>query len=103
MGSVYSGVSRASGGSGSQSGYGSQAGFGMRRSQTMPSPPSSRDTYVSARGVPLPASVVSGRGGRDDGDWYVEKEMDQDDMCSIAPSESISSVGSRRGARSDFY
>lgn len=69
----------------------------------MPSPPSSRDTFVSARGVPLPASVVSGRGGRDDADWFVDEEMDQGDTCSIAPSESISSVGSRRGARSGFY
>lgn len=89
-------MSRASGGSGS--------GYGMRRAQTMPAPPSSRDTFVSARDVPLPASVVSGRGGRDDG-WFVEEEMGQDDDCSIAPSESISSVGSRhsRGPRSGFY
>lgn len=77
----------------------------MRRAQTMPAPPSSRGSFVSARDVPLPASVVNGRGGGMDDGWFVEEEMDQGDACSIAPSESISSVGSRhsRGPRSGFY
>ncbi|KAK3686207.1 hypothetical protein B0T22DRAFT_518775 [Podospora appendiculata] len=70
--------------------------------QSMPSPP--RDgasfsrvsggysaSYVSARNVPLPQSTVSG--GRD----Y------EDDNCSIAPSESVSSVGSRRAGGSSRY
>ncbi|KAK3328645.1 hypothetical protein B0T19DRAFT_442534 [Cercophora scortea] len=74
--------------------------------QTMPSPPrdgasftrsssssSYAGSYVSARNVPLPRSTVNG--GRD----Y------EDDNCSIAPSESVSSVGSRRngGGRSSYY
>ncbi|KAM7200372.1 hypothetical protein V8F20_005349 [Naviculisporaceae sp. PSN 640] len=98
VGSSYSGYSR-SGGSQAPSGY------GMRRADTMPSPPtsgrsragSSVGSYVSARGVPLPPSVVSA--GPDD--WVVQEEMN-DDNCSIAPSESISSVGSRRGGRSVY-
>lgn len=58
-------------------------------------------TYVQARRTPLPPSRV---GGADD--WEVQEEADGDwdiDTRSIAPSESVSSVGSRnRGAR-DFY
>ncbi|KAK0724749.1 hypothetical protein B0H67DRAFT_480236 [Lasiosphaeris hirsuta] len=49
-------------------------------------------TYTSARNVPLPASGVGGRG-----EW----EDDDDDLASLAPSDSISCVGSRRsGGRS---
>lgn len=95
VGSSYSGYSRASG---------SQApsGYGMRRADTMPSPPTNGRTRA--------ASVVSG-GGADD--WVVQEEMSvagggryNDDNCSIAPSESISSVGSRgsgSNSRSVYY
>ncbi|KAK4215068.1 hypothetical protein QBC37DRAFT_419912 [Rhypophila decipiens] len=94
VGSSYSGYSRASG-----SGSAAPSGYGLRRAETMPSPPTGRSrvgssagSYVSARAVPLPPSLVSG--GLNDM---------ADDNCSIAPSESISSVGSRGGRGSVYY
>ncbi len=52
--------------------------------------------YMSACDVPLPPSTVAGRrSSADSDDWEVVEEMRRDDACSIAPSESISSVGSR--------
>lgn len=57
--------------------------------------PSGRDgragTYVSARGVPLPSSGV--------GSSHARWEDDDDDRDSVAPSDSISCVGSRRSGR----
>jgi hypothetical protein len=64
-------------------------------------------SYMSACDVPLPRSDVGRRSSADSGDWEVVEEMDgyqgrfRDDACSIAPSESISSVGSR-GAGSQY-
>jgi len=55
----------------------------------VPLPASRPATYVSARHVPLPASHAGG--------W---EEDDDDDLDSIAPSDSISCVGSRRSGRS---
>jgi hypothetical protein len=62
---------------------------------------------MSACDVALPRSDVGRRSSADSGDWEVVEEMDgyqgrfRDDACSIAPSESISSVGSR-GAPSQY-
>ncbi|KAK4153662.1 hypothetical protein C8A00DRAFT_33613 [Chaetomidium leptoderma] len=59
--------------------------------------------YMSARDEPVARSAVGRRTSADSGDWEVVEQMDsyqdrsRDDACSIAPSESISSVGSRRG------
>ncbi|KAK0611107.1 hypothetical protein B0T14DRAFT_529670 [Immersiella caudata] len=53
----------------------------------VPLPPS---TYVQAREVPLPRS----KAGRSRGEWD-----DEDDNDSVAPSDSISCVGSRRSGR----
>jgi hypothetical protein len=61
-------------------------------------------SYMSACDVPLPRSTVGRRSSADSDDWEVVGQMDgyqdrsRDDACSIAPSESISSVGSRGGA-----
>lgn len=60
-------------------------------------------TYVQARRTPLPPSRVG-----DADEWHVEEEADVDDWemdCrSVAPSESVSSVGSRnRGGQSSTY
>ncbi|KAK4108144.1 hypothetical protein N656DRAFT_683661, partial [Canariomyces notabilis] len=52
-------------------------------------------TYVSARHVPLPPSGVGSSHAR----WDVEEGIDDDDD-SVAPSDSISNVGSRRSGRS---
>ena len=49
-------------------------------------------TYVSARGVPLPPSGVGSSHAR----W---EDDDNDDLDSVAPSDSISCVGSRRSGR----
>jgi hypothetical protein len=60
---------------------------------------------MSACDVPLPRTDVGRRSSADSaGDWEVVEQADdfnnrsRDDTCSIAPSESISSVGSRGGA-----
>jgi hypothetical protein len=62
-------------------------------------------SYMSACDVPLPRTDVGRRSSADSaGDWEVVEQADdfsnrsRDDACSIAPSESISSVGSRGGA-----
>ncbi|KAK0648823.1 hypothetical protein B0T16DRAFT_427806 [Cercophora newfieldiana] len=55
----------------------------------VPLPPS---TYMAAREVPLPRSGV----GRRDDRWDDDRE---DDLDSVAPSDSISCVGSRRSGR----
>lgn len=62
----------------------------------METPRSSRSqSYVSARQVPLPASRVGSSRAS-----YREREEDEDDdACSIAPSDSISCVGSRKASR----
>ena len=57
----------------------------------VPLPASRPATYVSARHVPLPASRA--------GKW---EEEDDDDADSIAPSDSISCVGSRKSGRSYY-
>lgn len=72
------------------------------------------DSYVSAREVPVArgraasraVSCVSARhlalpanGAGSSKVGYEEKEEEEDDLCSIAPSESISCVGSRQSAR----
>ncbi|AEO60182.1 hypothetical protein MYCTH_2309112 [Thermothelomyces thermophilus ATCC 42464] len=59
----------------------------------VPLPASRPATYVSARHVPLPVSRV--------GKWETEDDDDEDigDTDSIAPSDSISCVGSRRNGR----
>ncbi|KAJ4286864.1 hypothetical protein N0V88_007876 [Collariella sp. IMI 366227] len=61
-------------------------------------------SYMSACNLPLPRSEV-GRRSSADSNWEVDEQADggyqgrgRDDACSIAPSESISSVGSRNGA-----
>ncbi|KAL2129556.1 hypothetical protein VTI74DRAFT_7605 [Chaetomium olivicolor] len=60
-------------------------------------------SYMSACDIPLPRSDV-GRRSSADSDWEVVEEAggysgrNRDDACSIAPSESISSVGSRGSA-----
>jgi hypothetical protein len=59
----------------------------------IPLPTSRSATYVSARHVPLPVSHVGGGHAR----W--EEDDDDDDADSIAPSDSISCVGSRRSGR----
>ena len=56
-----------------------------------PLPASKPGTYVSAYNVPLPDSRAGSRYDYDDGD---------DDADSVAPSDSISCVGSRRSGRS---
>lgn len=77
-----------------------------------PSPPRDQATfsragshvgsYVSPSRVPLPKSVAGrSRGGADDWEVMEEKEGWDDDRGSVAPSESISSVGSR-GQRSNY-
>jgi hypothetical protein len=62
-------------------------------------------SYMSACDVPLPRTEIGRRSSADSaGDWEVVEQADdfhsrsRDDACSIAPSESISSVGSRGGA-----
>ncbi|KAK3905492.1 hypothetical protein C8A05DRAFT_30661 [Staphylotrichum tortipilum] len=101
--SRVSGYARSS----ADSGYSGQA-RGQAASTYRPSPP--RDaasftrsgpgsSYMSACNVPLPQSTVVGRrSSADSDDWEVVGQMRMDDACSIAPSESISSVGSRGGA-----
>lgn len=76
----------------------------------VPLPDSRAPTYISARDVPLPASrpatYVSARhvplppshAGSSHAKW--EEDDDDDDADSIAPSDSISCVGSRRSGRS---
>jgi hypothetical protein len=59
----------------------------------VPLPASRPATYVSARHVPLPGSHVGSSHAR----W--EEDDDDDDADSIAPSDSISCVGSRRSGR----
>lgn len=102
--SGYARSSADSGYSGSGRSYaGSYAG------SYRPSPPrdaasfnrgSAGSAYMSACDVPLPHSTVGRRSRADSDDWEVveQMQMPDDDGCSIAPSESISSVGSRRGA-----
>ncbi|KAK3305481.1 uncharacterized protein B0T15DRAFT_198811 [Chaetomium strumarium] len=59
--------------------------------RSIPLPTSRPATYVSDRHVPLPVShVLSG---------HARWEEDDDDVDSIAPSDSISCVGSRRSGR----
>ncbi|SPQ25002.1 505aeaae-2d89-42e1-a88c-b0b659619966 [Thermothielavioides terrestris] len=65
-----------------------------------------RSSYMSACGVPLPPSEAGSRSmAGSANDWVVVEEMegygfqDDRDNCSIAPSESISSVGSRAASR----
>ncbi|KAK4237223.1 hypothetical protein C8A03DRAFT_16218 [Achaetomium macrosporum] len=58
----------------------------------IPLPVSRPATYVSARHVPLPESRV----GSSHAKW---EEEEDDDVDSIAPSDSISCVGSRRSGR----
>lgn len=60
----------------------------------VPLPASRPSTYVSARHVPLPASHAGGR-------WDVEAD-DDDDVDSVAPSDSISCVGNRRSGRGHY-
>ncbi|KAK4099958.1 hypothetical protein N658DRAFT_428924 [Parathielavia hyrcaniae] len=60
----------------------------------VPLPASRPGTYVSARHVPLPESRVGGTWEEDGGDGY-----DDDDADSVAPSDSISCVGSRGRGR----
>jgi hypothetical protein len=62
-------------------------------------------SYMSACYVPLPRSRVGTTISAYPDDWEVVEKMDghdecrmADDTCSIAPSESVSSVGIRRGA-----
>jgi hypothetical protein len=67
---------------------------GSRITATATPPPSSRltsrgNSYIPARNEPLPASRV----GRSRADW-------DDDADSIAPSDSVSCIGSRRSGRS---
>ena len=59
----------------------------------VPLPASRPGTYVSARHVPLPASRAGGK-------W---EEEDDDDADSIAPSDSISCVGSSRKSGRSYY
>lgn len=80
-----------------------------------PSPPRDAASFMMSRGVsssqmsacdvPLPRTEVGRPGSADSaGDWEVVEQADgyadrfRDDACSIAPSESVSSVGSRGGA-----
>ncbi|AEO67766.1 ce25f253-51b4-478f-899b-f205eb95544d [Thermothielavioides terrestris] len=65
----------------------------------VPLPPSRPSTYVSARHVPLPDSRVGSSHAR--WDDAVGDDVD-DDADSIAPSDSISCVGSRRSGRSRY-
>jgi hypothetical protein len=105
--SYYAGSS-ASSASAYRSAQGSQNPSPPRSSATFRGTGGSHvGTYVQARRVPLPPSQA---GGADD--WEVQEEADGDwnmDTRSIAPSESVSSVGSRaRGGQSaysgrDFY
>lgn len=110
--------SRASGYARSSVGSAYSAATATRSSSYRPSPP--RDaasftrgpgsSYMSACDVPLPRSEVGRRSSSgSEGDWEVVEQMSdyiarvdrlRDDACSIAPSESISSVGSRGGASS---
>ena len=101
--SRVSGYARSS----ADSGYN---GSGRSQAATSYRPSPSRDTasfsrggdnssYVSACHVPLPRSTVVGRpSSADSDDWEVVGQMRMDSSCSIAPSESISSVGGRGGA-----
>ncbi|KAK4120993.1 hypothetical protein N657DRAFT_658028 [Parathielavia appendiculata] len=91
----------------SSTGYSAYSPSAAGRSNTqgyVPGPPRG-SSYMSACNVPLPPSDVGGRSTVGSGDWEVVEQMSsygsrstRDDACSIAPSESISSVGSRGGA-----
>lgn len=54
-------------------------------------------SHVSARRLALPASGVGSRG------LVYEEEEEEDDLCSIAPSDSISCVGSRPSERRGIF
>lgn len=63
----------------------------------VPLPASRQPTYVSARHIPLPESHT--------GKWEVDEDEDDDDdddADSIAPSDSISCVGTRRSGRPHY-
>ncbi|KAK4041028.1 hypothetical protein C8A01DRAFT_15168 [Parachaetomium inaequale] len=64
----------------------------------VPVPASRPGTYVSARHIPLPGSHV----GSSRAKWDDHDDDDDDDADSIAPSDSISCVGSRRSGRSHY-
>ncbi|KAK3904788.1 hypothetical protein C8A05DRAFT_31416 [Staphylotrichum tortipilum] len=61
----------------------------------VPLPPSRPSTHVSAYRIPLPGSHVGSSHAKWEGD-------DDDDADSVAPSDSISCVGSRRSGRSRY-
>jgi hypothetical protein len=62
-------------------------------------PPTSRQAaYGSSHHIPLPES----HGGRWEGDDYDDDDDDEGDADSIAPSDSISCVGTRRSGRSHY-
>lgn len=65
----------------------------------VPLPDSRPGTYVSARHVPLPGSPVGSSHARWDDD---DGLGDDDDADSLAPSDSISCVGSRRSGRARY-
>jgi len=98
-----SGYARSSADSGYSAQSRSQAGPSYRPSPPRDAASFSRggpgSSYMSACNVPLPQSTVVGRrSSADSDDWEVVGEMRRDDASSIAPSESISSVGSRGAA-----
>ncbi|KAK4096711.1 hypothetical protein N658DRAFT_562271 [Parathielavia hyrcaniae] len=105
--------SRASGYARSSTGYSaytssspSAAGGRSNAQAYLLGPPRRSSSYMSACNVPLPPSDAGVRSSAgSSGDWEVIEQMSSyggkardNDACSIAPSESISSVGSRGGA-----